>query len=692
MRRLARRLPLRTTGFALQGLALPVLLASTTVGVSLVATGLAAQLADRWAWRHTRTADLRSRYRKLGARMEVLDAHVASIRQSEELHRTLTEAFGDVVVQVTEDIDGRIAFANPTARRLLDLADGRLPGDLRRRIAEHDGDLREDVWATREGPRRFRWHIVAVVARDGTDAVRLLARDVTAEAEARAALERARDEAREAVAARGRAIATVSHEIRNPLNGLSGMAELLAAAKLAPRQKAQAEGLRRAAGALSRIIADLLDEARLETGKLELAHEPFDPCAMSEQACELMAAEAHAKGIDIAVRVGAVPALVEGDEGRVRQIVMNLLGNAIKFTQEGQVTLRLDMQDNGLVWSVEDTGPGLAAHDRERIFDVFAHADDGLARRLGGIGLGLAVSKQLAERMGGRLSLVSAPGEGSTFSFHLPVEAEAEETTRSLDGLRALLVTPRPRLAGPLREALAHLGATLVVADTRRSDWRTDAAWFDGPVLVDETVGETLPNAIVLRRGADEAAEVVEERFLRLPWRRASLARVLGGGAEVTRPDPREGVRTVRGGLEVLVAEDDPVTQLLTTACLERAGHRVRLAGDGAAAARLFREAADDATEETPFDAVVMDLNMGAGDAETVGDGLSAVGALRRIEGARERTPVPIVVATGDARSETREAALAAGADEVMVKPMDMDALVAWLDERCGINELQEAV
>ena len=634
---------------------------------ALCGAALAALLLDRWCWRHTRTAGLRERYRTLGTRMEVLDAHAAAVRRSEELHRALTETFGDVVAHLDgEGLDGTVRVANGMYRRLFGHHTETLPPSLLARLHGEDGEVRAQ---TTQGPRTLQWAARPALDGDGRPVTRFMARDVTAQAEAREALEAARDVARAASEAKGRMLATVSHEIRNPLNGLSGMAQLLAMADLPPRERAQADGILRASGALSRIIADLLDDARMETGRLDIASEPFDPRLLTEHACELMAPDARAKGVDLVARVSSrVPALVEGDETRVRQVVLNLVGNAIKFTGEGQVTVRLDVEGDALDWSVEDTGPGLEPRDRERIFDMFAHADEGLARRLGGIGLGLAVSRQLAERMGGRLSLASELGAGSSFSFTLPASVEAQ-VPQPLEA-HVLLVSARKALAAPLGEQLAEWGARLTHVDpdtARRTRWT-------GPVVVDEGAGVEIEGAIALRRDPRAA----DGRFLRLPWRRDTLRRVL---APVPALEPTLGdvsdlgdlraPRHAGPGLDVLLAEDDPVTQLMTTAHLERAGHRVTVAAEGGEAAGLFRE--------NRFDAVLMDLNMGLGDAEHEMDGLAALRALRRIEANRDLPPCPIHVVTGDARPETAAAAKEAGATGVLAKPLEMDALLELL-------------
>ena len=695
LKRRLRRLPLRGGAIAALGgtaaLLVPAALDATPEGVDvtppaalLAGLALAGLLLDRWCWRHTRTAGLRERYRALGARMEVLDAHAAAVRRSEELHRTLTETFGDVVAHLEgEGLDGVVTTANPMYRRLFGHHTETLPPSLLARLHGNGGEARVE---TVQGPRTLHWAARPALDGEGRPITRFMARDVTEAAEARAALEEARDEARAAAATKSRMLATVSHEIRNPLNGLSGMAQLLAMADLPPRERAQADGILRASGALSRIIADLLDDARMETGKLDIECEPFDPRGLTEHACELMAPEALPKGVDLVARVSSrVPALVEGDETRVRQVVLNLVGNAIKFTAKGQVTVRLDMRDDGkgrgaLVWSVEDTGPGLEPRDRERIFDIFAHADEGLARRLGGIGLGLAVSRQLAERMGGRLALDTEPGEGSTFSFRLPVEVGAE-TSRPLDA-EVLLVTERKGLAAPLREQLGEWGAALTVMD---ADSARGLRW-SGPVLLDEAAGIEMEGAVVLRRDPDRAEPDDGRRFLRLPWRRETLRRMLAPAAPAPALQPTLGdLRTpgeaeraeqagrTQRGLDVLLAEDDPVTQLMTTAHLERAGHRVALAAEGGEAARLFRE-------EGPFDVVLMDLNMGLGDPEAQMDGLAALRALRRIEGNRALASRPIYVVTGDARPVTAEAAREAGATAVFAKPLEMERLLDLLE------------
>ena len=677
--RLARRGPWRPVGLALVGVsALASLVGLVTVATSTAFLGLAALLLDRFVWRHTRTAGLRARYRQLGIRVEALDERMAAIRRSEDVHRSLTQTFGDVAVEI--DASGTVRFANSGFRQLFG-AVGTLP------IAfEGDEAEGEDAFGTSDGKRVLRWRATAVLDASGNPATRWIARDVTDAVNAREAAERAAFEAERRAAARSRFLAVAAHEIRNPLSGISGMAELLAMGALDAHARSQVAAITRSAAALQAVLDDLLDDARMEADRLEVEHEPFDLGAVLEGVCELAVPDAHDKSLDLAthtVRHGpqAVPRTVEGDANRVRQIVANLVGNAIKFTVEGHIQVLAKVDETGLTIAVRDTGPGLTADEAARVFDVFESGGDEaesarLARRLGGVGLGLTISRRLAQAMGGTLDVVSQPGEGSTFTLTLPCETVERPEATTLEGIDVRLVTDAPGLAAPLRRFVEERGGRLVVSRSEGyARERNRGARWSGPLLIDEhaLIGDLPENAVLLVR--DAAARAPAARWLRLPWRASSLERALTDGDAVDAMEPsvlRAAIDTGGAGARVLVAEDDPVTQLLATAVLERAGHRVTLAATGHDAARLYREAAEG---DAPFETVLLDVNLTVS-GETGMDGMSALTGIRAIEKARGIDPVALHVVTGDVREETRDAAMEAGATGVWLKPVPVEVLV----------------
>ena len=673
-----RRLPLHDAGLVVLGLSTSIALVSgASAAAAACLLALVLLLAERWVWRHTHACDLRERYRALGRRAEALDERLRALSDSEAVHRSLTETFGDLAVELR---DGRMTFANAAFRA--HFPEASLPAIVPdAEMAEGESEV-----DTARGSRVLRWRLLPALDARGRSVRRWIARDVTDTTRAREAAEAARIEAERRAEAKGRFLAVAAHELRNPLSGIRGMAELLGTGTLDAHARAQVTAITRSTAALGAVIDDLLDDARMEADRLEVECEPFDPGAVLEGVCELAARAAHEKGLDLAVHTvrhgpEAVPCFVEGDAGRVGQIVANLVGNALKFTENGGVSVLSRVRNGALSVEVRDTGPGLSENECARIFDVFASGGDAqaaarMARRLGGVGLGLHISRRLADAMGGTLDVESRPGEGSTFTFRLPCEARERPDSTALEGQRVCLVTERRTLAAPLRRFVEERGGRLVLMGAET--WARRGAWGDGPLLLDEDIeldGRPDDAVLLVRTGSrpDPAA-----RWLRLPWRATSLERALGGRTDVDREEPsvlRAAIDTGGPGRSVLVAEDDPVTQLLSTAVLERAGHRVTLAATGHDAARLYREAAE---SETPFEAVLLDVNLTAS-GETGMDGMAALEAMRLIEKARDLAPAPVHVVTGDAQALTAETALKAGATSVHVKPVPVDVLAGLM-------------
>ena len=396
--------------------------------LALGAAGLGAYFRARNAERRAASLldDTAARSR---VEIETLADRMWEMRESEERFRGLIDALGDIVVH--RDRDGRIVYANQVFADLV----GHDPRDLSgKTLTElgievgvvpdaaffgHDCLSSTDVVFRNGGVQRWFSWIELSIRDEETGAVshRAIARDITARKQAETSLITARERAEFASRAKSRFLATVSHEIRTPMNGIMGMAKLLADTSLSPEQRTYVGAISTSASALLALIEDLLDYSKIEAGRFDPEPQPMSPREIADNVVELLAARAFAKGIGLGCQVAPdVPQLITADPGRVRQILLNLIGNAIKFTDLGGVLVaiqRVGAQPvDRLRFSVRDTGPGLPEADMKRIFEEFEQADGTSTRRHGGAGLGLAISRRLAEAMGGTLSASSWSGEG----------------------------------------------------------------------------------------------------------------------------------------------------------------------------------------------------------------------------------------------------------------------------------------
>ncbi len=505
----------------------------------------------------------------------------------------------------------------------------------------------------------------------------------------------ARDRAEAASEAKSRFLATVSHEIRTPLNGILGMTDLLSSMKLDAEAQSYLAAIRTSGVALTTLIDQILDFSRIEAGRLDLDNAPFDLAPLVEGVIELLAPRAQGKGVEIAAAIAPdVPARVVGDAARLRQILINLAGNAVKFTDAGGVGLRVSLAaDKALLFAVEDTGPGVPPERRARIFQEFERGDGSATSRHDGAGLGLAISRALAERMGGALALEKSDARGSIFTLLLPLSGAGAtvETQRSLQGRRALIVA-RSRFEAPyLAERLAAVGATVERAEGE------DAAMLrlaqnaaPEVVIVDCALGEQATQRVVEAARAAHAGRTLvlvspfERRaigqnvlgafdgWLVKPVRHASLLARLNdelrpmigdGDLESARaPQPLAGRR-------ILIAEDNDINALIVQRCLERAGAIAERVVDGRAALAEIEDAG--AGKRMPFDVVLLDIRM------PNLDGLAAARRIRTVQATLGISATPLVALTANAAGEDRQAAVAAGFAEFFVKPFDQDALVA---------------
>jgi len=501
----------------------------------------------------------------------------------------------------------------------------------------------------------------------------------------------ARDKAEAASLAKSRFLATVSHEIRTPLNGVTGLAQLLAMTRLDAEQASYVEAINDSSRALAQLIDDILDFSKIEAGKLELRRETFALAPLVEGVVELLAPRAFSKGLEIASHIAPdVPREIAGDPARLRQVLVNLIGNAVNFTESGGVGLRLFRDGESLRFEVRDTGPGVPEGAREAIFEEFEQGDASATRRHGGTGLGLAISRRLVTRMGGALALAETSGKGSTFSFTLPAPASAETAPAPLAGLRALVVGASRFEAPYLAESLRSAEAEAAVAESEpvalarlAQDAALDAVIVDCALgaepaarLAEAARSAGAGRLFLLfspleRRAFGEAALRDFDGWLVKPVRSASLAARLSQGlreqrADAPKPAAPEPVRAL-AGLKALVAEDNDVNALILTRHLSKLGAEPTRARDGAEAVAMAAAEA--------YDVIVMDLFM----PEL--DGREATRRIREAE-ARAGTPrTPILALTASAQEEDERAARAAGVDAFLTKPVDFADLAATIEE-----------
>ena len=474
------------------------------------------------------------------------------------------------------------------------------------------------------------------------------------------------------VLARERLLATLSHEIRTPLNGVLGMAGLLAETRLDPTQAAYLKTLRECGEHLLGLVNDILDFAKLSDSGASLDTAPVDIEALMQGVCELLSPRAYAAGIEIAWTVDAALPRVVADEGRLRQILFNLAGNAVKLTTEGGVLLSAAVAPGGigrcrLRLEVKDTGPGINAADQAAIFSEYVQTPAG--RQAGGAGLGLAIVKRLAEAFDGAVGLESRVGQGSSFWFEAEFDtAKVGEAAPPLD-CRIEVHSP----SAVLREAI---GGLIAASGGRMATQYPDVALVDAACFGPRARLKPPPGppALILlapeeRRRIPAARKAGFAGYLIKPLRRASVAarigELLGGTAvPVSRPDERIAAPPqIRA--HVLVADDNPVNALLARALLTQIGCSVERASSG--------EEAVAAATARPFDLILMDLRM------PDMDGLVATQRLRAAG-----TSTPIVALTANAFDEDRRAALAAGMDDFLTKPLDPQALRAVLARWAG--------
>ncbi len=539
-----------------------------------------------------------------------------------------------------------------------------------------------------------------LIAADGTvTGIAAVITDISSQKRTAASQTRARVAAEAAVHAKSIFLANMSHELRTPLNGVVGMASLLENTALDAKQRRFVRTLKSSAEALITLINDVLDLSKAEAGKLELERAPFDLRKELEQVIGLFGARANDKSIEIAAHIARdVPPTIQGDPVRLRQVLGNLVNNAVKFTESGAVLLAVttapaEGRESVLEFSVTDTGLGIAPEQQSRIFEAFEQADGSVTRKFGGTGLGLAISRQLVELMHGSMGLESEPGRGSRFSFRIPVGVPRIElpTVAPAADLGVIVIGLHPVVRSAVCDTISVDSSHVISVDSASGAIEALADFSPRVtrirVILDSNAAARLDQAVsglraaaaprqieviaLLPPDADATPPAGVNRALVKPLCTADL---VGSGSPDTSTSMRVRVLPTTGSRgRALVVEDNAVNQEMARAMLDMIGFTVTTASNG-------REGVAAAAADPGLDLILMDCQM------PVMDGLAAARAIREREGASgpKGMRVPIVALTGNAMPGDREACVAAGMDDYLAKPFSLTALKAMIDKWTG--------
>jgi len=676
-----------------------------------------------------------------------------ALRESEEKHRTILESIEDGYFEV--DTAGNFTFFNDSMCRILGYSKDELMGMNNREYMDQENaknvyEVFNRVYTTGKPTKGFDWEFIrkggekryvetsVSLMKDAEGqpvGFRGILRDITDRKRAEEALHKAKV-AEEGSKAKSEFLAKMSHEIRTPLNGVIGMTELAMDTELDDNQRDILHTINTEANSLLGLINDILDFSKIEAGKLELEEIPFDLRGMIEDVANTIALRAEQKGLEfISYLSPDVPSRLIGDPGRLRQILMNLAGNALKFTNKGEIFIRAEMTEElgekvKIRFLVKDTGIGIPKDKQRVIFESFTQADGSTTRRYGGTGLGITISKQLVELMGGEIGVESEEGKGSTFSFTViftkqtgqePIIAKGEVDLRDLrvlviddnqtnryilmEYLRAwgclpVEVTGGKEALSILKDSISSKGPfSLILTDIQMPQMsgfdlarkiRKIKALKETPIIALTSAG---------RRGDGKlCADIGIEGYLTKPIRRDDLhmaiISVLGLSRARVDALPRLVTRHTlaeegRKDVHILLAEDYPTNQQVAIRHLSKAGYQVDLAENGNQAVEAYRRKA--------YDLILMDIQM------PLMDGYEATREIRKLE-TQPLNPLPIIAMTAHAMKGVRERCLEAGMDDYIAKPLSRKKLLAMVDkwskaidncessiERGGSNEFQKS-
>ncbi len=654
----------------------------------------------------------------------------AELRENEQRYRGLVDAMGDIILRRWPD--GRLTFVNDAFCAAFGVDRRDILGEVFvMQTQEADLDTRHALVAanrrvrydrrvrTLSGWRWFAFEDLAFLDEAGAvTEIQCVGRDITEAREAEAVLKNARDKAEETNRAKSMFLATMSHEIRTPMNGVIGMTRLLLDTPLSSEQRAYTLAVKQSGEALVDLINDILDFSKIEAGGINLEQKPFAVRELADGVAELLSTRAHDKGIDIAVDVDpAVPERITGDDGRVRQILINLAGNAVKFTDEGGVSVRMRVEYSPaaagpvLLTEVEDSGIGVPEEARARIFGHFEQADGSHSRKYGGTGLGLAITRRIVLAMGGDIGVSAAKTRGSIFWFTLPLATASSGPPAATPlSCSVLLITSSAVLGEALSNRLNAAGAQVFLTPSGHEAVASLMAMQADIILVDHRLGDGdaeafisgfarfAPNARIVvllppgqRSRLDHLRSLGVHAYHITPVRHGALERRIAellarpgndalqagmvarnaqalrsmaaqarvGDAMQASSPPGDGAHS--GTLSILLAEDNEINTLLTVSLVKRMGHQVDAVKDGLEAVAAFAR--------RRYDVVLMDLHM---------PGLDGIEATKRIRMAETGNGVrrtPIIALTASAMDDDRATCMAAGMDEFLTKPLDPEAL-----------------
>jgi two-component system, sensor histidine kinase and response regulator len=672
---------------------------------------------------------------RLGGMVRERDRAEEAVRTSERRFRSLIQNASDIITILEED--GTIRYESPALKHFLGYEPEQVVGaNVLEIVSPEDADKASGILENvRDNPglvgsfelrlphadgdrRDFEITALNLLGDSAVRGIVLNSRDITDRKRAEASLRQAKEAAEEANRAKSEFLANMSHEIRTPMNGVIGMTELLLDTRLSKEQKDYAQTVRNSGETLLNILNDILDFSKIEAGRISLESIDFGLERETEEVVSLLARRGQDKGLEMVSFIDpSVPAAVNGDPFRYRQILTNLLGNAIKFTEEGNVMVHtgvVEATENTVLvrTEVSDTGIGISPEQRSRLFESFSQADASTSRRFGGTGLGLAISAQLARLMGGEIGVEGQVGRGSTFWFTTRFEKRPAEgllspvPRRDLGGLRVLVVDDNEANRRILHEQVVSWGMRngtsedgpqalemlrlaaeagepydLAMVDMRMPGM--DGVELTRAVKADPVLSSTRV-VLLTSIGEDiarEAREAGVEAYLTKPVRQSQLydcLTTIGGiyermDDEHTHTPAAGDEQGLEGkkGARVLLAEDNLVNQKVAVRMVEKLGYDVDVASDGVEAV--------EALSRRPYAAILMDIQM------PEMDGYEATAEIRRREGTTTRTP--IIAMTANALEGDRDKALAAGMDDYVPKPVKLETLGAVLQRWVSVVE-----